>query len=550
MSGKEKLKNNGEWIRYVMGVYHTIYKKYFVWSDRQMNGGDEKTNLLTLYYGYKIPSGKNLLIILPGKLGEEKKLDIKGLTVDNVPVYHYRELPPWHTSRGYIDVVLKYVDGGVAAIYNRKQNSVILGADLLRTSFILLSREEEKNAELDEYGRFDYRKTIVRNIDVPIVNEYFYLLTLFHSIIMNYMTDSVNWPKNTYKKYVRNFRMVEIKDYAKYAGKNAVIWPNNAPYAVCLTHDVDVIYKWWLKKAISYILRGKGTEFLKSVGKGEYNNIEKIMALEAKYGFKSTFFFLTIKRDRMPRYNIKKLRTIIQSLIINKWEIGLHTSLGASVSVEKILKEKEILESVAGRQISGVRNHYLGYKYGVTWEIQYRAGFEYDSTMGYTKKIGFRTGICHPHCVYFPQKCKERQCMIELPMTIMDKTLEVEAREVYKEYGVSKKDAMIKKINNILRIIRMHKGLLVINWHQSSFDEKDYKELVEVYKWMLEKFKFDGAFVAPCYEVCEWWRDKMGDTIMRRNIYSPEKISHLLRIESVDETQQKEGKVHSEVERK
>ena len=48
----------------------------------------------------------------------------------------------------------------------------------------------------------------------------------------------------------------------------------------------------------------------------------------------------------------------------------------------------------------GYRNHYLRFKLPETWKYLADAGFEYDTTLGYSNALGYRNGMCHPFRPY------------------------------------------------------------------------------------------------------------------------------------------------------
>ena len=74
---------------------------------------------------------------------------------------------------------------------------------------------------------------------------------------------------------------------------NTIEWPNNAPYVLCITHDVDRVKKQWYhyliyckygikKQAVSLIEKLKGDE--------PYWNFEKIVELEKNMAQHLPFF--------------------------------------------------------------------------------------------------------------------------------------------------------------------------------------------------------------------------------------------------------------------
>ena len=144
--------------------------------------------------------------------------------------------------------------------------------------------------------------------------------------------------------------------------KNKIVWKDNAPYAVCLTHDVDRVKKQWYHYLI-YCNKGIGVQvisfFQKLKGDEPYNNFRRIAELEMSYGARSTFLFLNESHKEMAtnfmgRYKITD--PVVANAIIwldsNGFEIGLHGSYYSYNNEELLRKEKDdfsrYLYSVSG----------------------------------------------------------------------------------------------------------------------------------------------------------------------------------------------------------
>ena len=85
-----------------------------------------------------------------------------------------------------------------------------------------------------------------------------------------------------------------------------------------------------------------------------------------------------------------------------------------------------------------------------------RAGFSYDSTVGYNETIGFRAGTAQAF------KPFQAERMLELPLHIMDTAL------FYPSYmNLSSKQAE-KAIDPLIENVARFGGALTINWHDRS----------------------------------------------------------------------------------
>ncbi|MGD0534050.1 MAG: polysaccharide deacetylase family protein [Methanoregula sp.] len=266
-------------------------------------------------------------------------------------------------------------------------------------------------------------------------------------------------------------------------------YPNNSSFAVCLTHDVDEIYPPPIHSLLSSISCIRNLDFdrfknqlfwkFRDKVKSPYWNFNEIMELEEKYGAKSTFFFIATNVDiRRFRYNIEDLKSELGSIVDKGWEVGLHGGYYAFNNLGEILREKDRLEKVLGRKVTGYRNHYLRFKVPDSWKLLAQAEFKYDTTLGYQDTVGFRNGMCHP---FRPVDISNDEVVpldiMEIPLILMDGTL----FNSFKNFN----DAWeITKI--LIDTVESSKGVLTINWHSNNFNCPFKEEWSKLYKMILE----------------------------------------------------------------
>ena len=220
-------------------------------------------------------------------------------------------------------------------------------------------------------------------------------------------------------------------------------------------------------------------------GDEPYWNFERIIEIESQLDVKSTFFFLneSIKFDlfnlknwklSLGRYDIesKKIKNIIRLLDKNGWEIGLHGSYNSYKSSSLLEKEKKVLEKIVGHEVIGIRQHYLNLD-NKTWKRQRSVGLKYDASWGPTKGIGFKDNkVSHFH----PLNDK----FLVFPLQIMDSCF---------MYIEDKWEEFIK----IVEEINKKDGLLVLNWHHRTFNEKEFPEFSKYYIRMIKELKKRNA---------------------------------------------------------
>lgn len=281
-------------------------------------------------------------------------------------------------------------------------------------------------------------------------------------------------------------------------------YPSDAPFAVCLTHDVDYLYVSPLMKGISALnhLRNiRFSLFLHSIidmrsKKIPLWNFYEILALEEKYGAKSSFYFMVQDLgDQDYEYNIEDCMDIIQDISDRGWEVGLHGGHAAYVNPVEIKEKKQRLEKILNRKVIGYRNHYLRFKVPETWEYLANAGFEYDSTFGYADCIGFRNGMCHP----FKPYNLNTQCeidILEIPLIIMDRSL-----DLYMGFDPDRAwDITIKVINTVAEC----HGIITLLWHNTELVKDNMMFYERILKYCAEK----KAWMTSGEKILKWAQNR------------------------------------------
>ena len=285
-------------------------------------------------------------------------------------------------------------------------------------------------------------------------------------------------------------------------------------FAVCLTHDIDQVY--FSKNEIGFSAATSLTRHqIKSALKMSFNmmrrwkplwNFKDIMALEEKYGAKSSFYFLALKdHDLDFNYRIEELKNELGNIVDNGWEVGLHGGHEAYNNLHEIREEKERLEKALGKKVIGYRNHSLRFRVPTTWEILRSAGFEYDATFCYMDMVGFRNGMCHPFKPFNLNTNKEID-ILEIPLTIQDMTL----GETYMRLDVEK---ALEVTKSLIDIVEKYSGVITILWHNNHmFDENMSQTLThdenfnkQFYEKILKYSQEKNAWITSGEEIWKLW---------------------------------------------
>ena len=258
-----------------------------------------------------------------------------------------------------------------------------------------------------------------------------------------------------------------------------------ARFAVALTHDVDVPWRWTRIGVLGAAARLKGYAFAGRVGptvheargllrmpvhklRGTDPNwrFAEIAAEERAHDARSTFFLLAghgHRADGAAPEAYDRLRPqLVETLLVAGGEIGLHGSYLAAQDLERLAHERVALAQLDGPLI-GHRYHYLRVDPHRNLAPLAGIGFRYDTSLGFPDALGFRAGIAHPFRPW--DFARDRPAdLVEVPLAAMDATL---AEERYA--GLSAAEAK-PRLLELLDWAAEHGGAFSILWHPERFD--------------------------------------------------------------------------------
>jgi peptidoglycan/xylan/chitin deacetylase (PgdA/CDA1 family) len=298
-----------------------------------------------------------------------------------------------------------------------------------------------------------------------------------------------------------------LEGYAISKRLAGVDWPDGTDFGVCLTHDVDRITKTRFHSAYYFLKDRKLSHIHHSHwDKDPYWNIDTIMQLEAEHGIRSTFFFLNeqdLFKDRPARSLFKPMewklyyssyrltdpmvKDTIRQLDKQSWEIALHGSYMSCDHKDLLCKEKEILESVLGKRIIGVRQHYLRLEVPTTWLYQRELGFKYDSSFG-------APGLVEAHENWIRPFRPIGEDFLVIPVTIMDGYLFRECRSMALAW---------QKCLMLLEWARKNHGLVTLVWHSQYFNKQEFPGWSRIYDRLIQEAQKMNAWMGTAKEVYE-----------------------------------------------
>lgn len=350
-----------------------------------------------------------------------------------------------------------------------ENGNLIFIHDVLKTCFYLLSGyQETKVRERDQYGRFQYKKSIQHRlafVQKPIVNYYFKMIV-----------DQI-----THFKANQNL----IKPRAPF-GKLGFMLTHDIDYVDYYTFE-NFLYKikeiFGLAKSY-YSLKKNVIDFFQILWQllkfNKKDNpswtFQYMRDIEKKNGFRSVFYFLNKdhkNKDSRYRFSDKRMKVLFQYLLGENCELGIHGTVGSVKNQDNSKQIKTFLEKESGVNVAGIRQHRLLYELPLTAKIHSAAGYDYDTTLSFAEHEGFRNSFCFPFKLY-DFEADEMINVWEIPLNAMDVTL-----FHYRKLSV---EGVKRSVEKLLDEIEKFGGVFTLLWHNDFFDEARYPGVNEFYK--------------------------------------------------------------------
>ncbi|WP_029601758.1 polysaccharide deacetylase family protein [Natronobacterium lacisalsi] len=284
--------------------------------------------------------------------------------------------------------------------------------------------------------------------------------------------------------------------------------PDDAEFALCLTHDVDRPYKGL--RGLYYATQERPGYHLRTLlpGSNPYWQFESIMELEADLGVRSAFYFLNEQHllaerpvrewfspsnwvQHLGRYDVTADEVVetIRALDDGGWEVGLHGSYHTRDDRDRLREEKQTLERVLGKPVAGGRQHHLRLAVPDTWDHHRSIGLEYDASLGSAAECGFHYG-------YRPIRPFEDNGsdFLVFPLTIMDQALPDPGTEF---------EAARRTCERLLLDAARNDAVMTVLWHPRYFNEREFPGHRRLYRWLVERAAEMGAWIGSPGAFCQ-----------------------------------------------
>ncbi len=281
-----------------------------------------------------------------------------------------------------------------------------------------------------------------------------------------------------------------------------------ARFAVALTHDVDVPWRWtrlgirgsaarlkshvrsrrW-SAALGEARALAGMPLHRLRGTDPNWCFETLLEAERGRAAASTFFLLAGHSDRhdgaSPEVYARLRPRLVRTIAEHGGEIGLHGSYLAAGDPGLLAGEVRALEEL-GAKVRGQRYHYLRVDPHANLAPLPALGLRYDTTLGFPDAPGFRAGIAQPFRPWDVETDRPLD-LVEIPLAFMDVTL---GEERY--LGLEARDAE-RRLLELLDWAAEHGGGFSVLWHTDRFDPGTARGWDKLYFRLLEAVRERGG---------------------------------------------------------
>lgn len=269
-------------------------------------------------------------------------------------------------------------------------------------------------------------------------------------------------------------------------------------FALCLSHDVDRIYKTYqyLWNAVTQVNPRELAGLLSP--ENPYWTFTRVMDIESRLGVRSSFQVLdemhiterplrewaTVTGWKLfgGRYDIDDVPLAATLRLLSEfgWEVGLHGSYTSVESPERLAIEKDRIESIVGAELVGNRQHYWRLAQPDTWRHLRDIGISYDMSLGSSTEIEFQHGyeLLRPFDDEF----------VVFPWSLMDGAA-MQSGDTHEE--------ILSNCRAVLRNTSEHRSVLTLDWHAGDVFSSDYPGWAELYGRLIQEAQEMNAWVGP-----------------------------------------------------
>ena len=312
-----------------------------------------------------------------------------------------------------------FADEPTCSLVSGDETGARLHVDVLGSVFFLITRYEELlDAPRDSYDRFPAAASVAERAGfhgVPLADAY---VEVLWAVLQR------TWPRLRRKPSRYDVVVThDVDDPLATLGRTPVLIARQ--FAADLVHRRNPGLAARRARAVLAARRGDH-------GPDVNNTFDFLMDVSERHGLRSAFYFLAdieVRAGARPVHMLGHpwVRDLVGHVHRRGHEVGLHAGFGTYRDPDRTCGELTALKAIADEQgvrqeVWGGRQHFLQWAAPVTWRNWDAAGLDYDCTLAWADRIGFRTGTCHEYPVFDVEERRPLR-LRERPFQVMDVTL-------------------------------------------------------------------------------------------------------------------------------
>jgi hypothetical protein len=311
------------------------------------------------------------------------------------------------------------------------------------------------------------------------------------------------------------------------------LWPDRRPFAICLTHDVDVVSSKLSPKQVARTMRAAlapdgrtsplrvvrpAVRAARALRTGIVRapslaaTLERSVALEVERGLTASYFFTVPPAGPWTRWDCvyapddrctfrgaeQRIGDVMRTLRAEGFEIGLHGSYESSRTPGVLERERATLETATRAPVEATRQHFLHWDVRWTPRLQEQARLRADSSLGFNRTVGFRAGTSLPFRQFDVANDRALD-VVEVPLAVSDAAL---LGPIGLQRGMQ---ATRDLVEQLLAEVAAVGGLFTCVFHP---DKLARPEWLSLYEWTLDRAVDSGAWVTSVAGIDAWWRER------------------------------------------
>ena len=313
------------------------------------------------------------------------------------------------------------------------------------------------------------------------------------------------------------------------------LWPEGKPFAICLTHDVDLVSTESTPRQVMRSMQNSlerpdngggisqqlvrlarppvrlvraarnGLALAPSTGP----TLERCAAIELDAGVSASYFFTVLPDQHMSRYDClyslddpcmfrgKRCRVadVIRQLADDGFDVGLHGSYHSALKPDMLAAQKATLERATGIDVKTTRQHFLHWDIRTTPRLQDEAGLAADSTLGFNRSIGFRAGTSLPFR-HFDLESNSTLQLLQVPLIVQDGPI---FNPVALELDV---ELAVELVRRLIDVIADAGGMLTLSIHPNNVADDSFLAL---YRSVIDYGQARGGWFTSVGGIQSWW---------------------------------------------